>query len=304
MKIKSSFAFSVLVVNYNSIHTLKDLLFQFEDFVEKFEFEILIFNNDILESYDLDKIVSGSRLNVKTFEANNIGFGKAINFLSREAIHDKLLIVNPDCRFEKSFDLHQFIKEYNEYQVQAKVGFWAPVLIDDNGNLEISFGQFPSLVEVFFRTFFFHKIFARYYNNRLSIGKPFLGNEIMSVPYPSGAFFLIDRTLFIDMGGFSSKFFAYFEESELCLRLKKSGYINLINPKFRVVHLRGNRKLDSLNNKFYVYSQYKFFNSNYAYIITLFILNLIDILIRIPWNGLRVSKILLKFNLHGILNAK
>jgi hypothetical protein len=44
------------------------------------------------------------------------------------------------------------------------------------------------------------------------------------VPFISGACMLIHTDIFIKLGGFDARFFAYFEDWDLCLRMRTSGY--------------------------------------------------------------------------------
>lgn len=57
------------------------------------------------------------------------------------------------------------------------------------------------------------------------------------VDYCSGAFLLVRAALFRDLGGFDETFVpAYYEESDLCMRLRLAGHATLYEPRIRVEH--------------------------------------------------------------------
>ena len=54
-----------------------------------------------------------------------------------------------------------------------------------------------------------------------------------------GACLMIKRDVFLQCGGFDERFFMYFEEADLLLRLRKAGFKNVYYPEASVVHLGG-----------------------------------------------------------------
>ncbi|MCC6477020.1 glycosyltransferase family 2 protein [bacterium] len=73
-----------------------------------------------------------------------------------------------------------------------------------------------------------------------------LGCEVTSV---SGAAMLLRRSSVLEAGGFDERFFLYHEELDLCVRLKKLGYVNLFEPDAVVLHhdaLASGYRLDRL----------------------------------------------------------
>lgn len=295
----SKISVSILIVNFQSFDKVESLLNSLVVIKGDVNIEILIFNNDLLESESLKNFLSNFDLNFKLFEDNNIGFGRAVNFLSNESSNSNLLILNPDCLFKPSFNLKNFIDKYETEFKNNSIGLWAPQIIDFNGNCEISFGEFPTLIEVLFRTFFIHKVLPKYYNNKYSIGKKFYKNILSKVPYPSGAFFLIKKNIFHGLGGFDERFFAYFEETDLALRLANTGRINLISPEFEVIHYRGNRKQLSVNNKLFIESQYKYFKKHIGYIRTLLFINIVSVILRLPYYGFKISFHLIRIHIRS-----
>ncbi len=65
-------------------------------------------------------------------------------------------------------------------------------------------------------------------------------NYVREVDYCSGAALLVDRRTFADLGGFDTRYApAYYEDTDLCFRLRQVGLKTLYQPAARVVHHEG-----------------------------------------------------------------
>ncbi|WP_210530369.1 glycosyltransferase family 2 protein [Rubellimicrobium arenae] len=60
----------------------------------------------------------------------------------------------------------------------------------------------------------------------------------------TGCFFLIERSLWDDLGGFDPAFFVYGEEADLCLRARAFGARPTFTPAATIVHLNGQSQQD------------------------------------------------------------
>jgi GT2 family glycosyltransferase len=61
-------------------------------------------------------------------------------------------------------------------------------------------------------------------------------DDAMDIDWASGAAFLIRRELFLSMGGFDERLFAYFEEIDLMWKLRRKGYRLRVVPASVVLH--------------------------------------------------------------------
>jgi GT2 family glycosyltransferase len=67
-------------------------------------------------------------------------------------------------------------------------------------------------------------------------------NYVREVDYCSGAALMVERSVFARLGGFDEIYApAYFEDADLCLRLRRIGLKTLYQPAARVVHHEGCR---------------------------------------------------------------
>jgi len=89
-------------------------------------------------------------------------------------------------------------------------------------------------------------------------------NFLREVDYCSGAFLLINKELFIKLGGFDDRYCpAYYEEADFCMRLRKRGYKIIYQPLAEIIHYEfiSNKKNNciqlQLTNRIKFYKKWK-----------------------------------------------
>ena len=99
------------------------------------------------------------------------------------------------------------------------------------------------------------------------------GNQ--SLMWVSGAAMAIRREIFEETGGFDEKFFMYFEDKDLCYRVKELEYKIVINNEIKVIHFGGKSlKENKERKKLYYKSQNYYWRKHYSlgsFILMLFI---------------------------------
>jgi GT2 family glycosyltransferase len=294
---------SIIIVNYKSVYDIELFLGSFKKIQSSKTFKFYIYNNDLSESIVLEQVFKKFDFLFYIYNSNNVGFGAAVNHMAEIVNSEYILIVNPDCLIV-DYDFDNFFKEYKLQSNIYNLAFFAPILVDSNKKIYVCYGEYPSLKEVFFRKFYLHILFKTYYKKYLSIGKEFIYTQPKEVPYPCGAFLLIDRNLFLKFNGFNKRYFAYFEETDLAYEFKKNGFFNMITPNYKVIHHRGNRKLKSINNQLFIKSQYLYFLSHGMSIHLLFLLNIISLILRFPFYGFDVFINQLRFNINSYTSVR
>lgn len=197
---------SVITVVYNSQSAL-------DGFSETIpvDAELIVVDN---ASKDNSVDLISDRANIVIQNNINVGFGAACNQGASAASRDFLLFLNPDVRlqFKSIEELLACAKLYSD------AGAIGPLLLYPSGE--------PNL-----RT-----------------SSPLMGNGITQgdldslpsgaccVDYLSGAAFLCRRSAFQDIGGFDEKIFLYFEDDDLCLRLKKQNLSLILCPYSIAIH--------------------------------------------------------------------
>ncbi len=139
----------------------------------------------------------------------NVGFGAGHNAARGES--ELLLLLNPDCSIDES-SLAQLIGVLDE---TPSVGAVSPQLVNTDGSLQVTA-----------RNAFFRK-------PRLVV------SEAGPVEWLSGACLLIRRTAWEALGGFDSRYFLFYEDDDLCLRLQQAKWQCWFAPSARAVHHSG-----------------------------------------------------------------
>lgn len=201
-------------------------------------YEIIIINNNSPKKLEVKKIEENIRV---INNDKNFGFGYACNQGAKFAKGNYLLFINPDTIFSKgSIDI--LLKAFSE---SRNVGIVGPKMIDANGKVLPTINskiKFPHAIVIYS---FLNKILK---NNRI-VEKFWLKkvdrSKTQKVDVVSGACMMIEKKLFEKIGGFDERFFLYFEEQDLCLRVAKKGYKVIFHPSSEITHFIGR----SLSNK-------------------------------------------------------
>jgi N-acetylglucosaminyl-diphospho-decaprenol L-rhamnosyltransferase len=219
----SAQSLSVCTVLYRSEDVISEFLTSLVPKLESND-ELLFFDNS--ESDDLARVVSELTRETSCrvsyfFNGANIGFARACNALSRHATNSRLVFLNPDTRTIE-FDCRSHAP--NEI-VGARIR-------DSNGHEEYTYGVKRGLAD---------EISLRWLRRK--------GKRPHGVGYVSGAALSVDRRRFEEVGGFDERFFMYYEDIDLCLRMSNVGTLVRVSDAWVVVHKGGSsaRKLKKLS---------------------------------------------------------
>ncbi|KJY84165.1 hypothetical protein TW81_05035 [Vibrio galatheae] len=184
-----------------------------------------------------------------------LGFGENNNSIFRYALEsldasgsDWFIILNPDVEIKKN-DFSTLISELNG----ALGDFYAPNLFKDVSH---------SIPENSARLFATYKCLFNPFLGK-SINKPYLKERLVdkqTIEWASGAFLCIKFCAFQKVGGFDSKYFMYFEDVDLCYRLREHGIPLRFLKNVKAVH-KGeyrNRSIFSKHFRWYLSSLFKF----------------------------------------------
>jgi GT2 family glycosyltransferase len=156
----------------------------------------------------------------------NPGFGAANNRAVRESSGEFLLFLNTDTILQPGAAA-VLLKALRDDPGVAACG---PLLFPGEGRIQVSFGD---------RVDFFGQLFQKLFLN------PYFKRALRRKPKPrqtgwlSAACLLCRRPGFDAAGGFDERFFLYFEDIDLCARLRAAGGRLLYLPNARVFHEGG-----------------------------------------------------------------
>lgn len=165
----------------------------------------------------------------------NLGFAAANNQALALSRSHYVMLLNPDTILRQGA-VDVLIRFMDENPTAWVVG---PLLLNDDGSVQRTGVRFPSLLNLFFETFFLDRLFSR---SRL-FGRH---NETYadrsaphSVDYVQGACMVIRSSALETVGNLDEQFFMYFEEVDFCFRVAAAGGKVYVCPTSEVVHVGG-----------------------------------------------------------------
>lgn len=281
---------SVIIVSFNTKHLIDRCFKSVKNSAEGIDYEIIVVDNLSNDgSYDY---IKENYPEVKLVQSGgNIGFAAANNLGYKSAEGDYIVLLNSDA-----FMVEEGLKKAVEKMEKDKsIGLAGAKLIGEDGEWQPSARTSPGIIS---ELFVISGISAKYPKNRL-FGRPDMTycnqDKDIICDWVPGAFSIIRREAIEKAGFFDERFFLYFEEVDLCMRIKKAGYKIVYWADIRVIHIGGgstsvfSEKLVSKSGMqmtlWRVQSQYLYYRKNYGLIKTLMSKNLEKI-----WNYIRYKK--------------
>ncbi len=215
---------SVIIVNYKSEHYLSRCLDSFYRAAEgRVSAEVIIVNNYPLETLEgIKKTFPEIRIIVN---AQNGGFGHGNNIGARVATGELLLLLNPDTEILSD----SLTKVIAEFKLNPETGVVGSGLITEKQQAQPwSAGSEVSLWDLI-------KNNLGILSSRLIWEK----EKKTEAAWVSGTALFVPRKLFLELGGFDENIFMYFEDVDLCARIRMAGKRIVYFPEFRVLHKCG-----------------------------------------------------------------
>ena len=223
---------SIIIVNFRVKEKLLKCIESIYASKPKTQLEIIVVNNDEEESLGASLKKSFPKV-IYIKSEKNLGYGDGNNLGSLRAQGEYLFILNPDTLvFKNTIDeLVNFLKK------DKMVGIVAPMLIDENkqpfilqGTTELTPLMGIICISVIEKLFPNNTISRKYWL------KDWNHQQLHEVEVAPGTAFMISKKLFMEIGGFDKNFFLYFEEDDLCKRVRALGKKIFILAKSKVFH--------------------------------------------------------------------
>lgn len=169
----------------------------------------------------------------------NRGFGAAVNQAVRTTEAELLWILNPDCRVLPG----AFAALARTLETHPECAIAAPQLLNDDGSVQASArGEPGAWTGLFGRHGLLTRFFPRAASARRNLPAADLvasGVDSAPVDWVMGAAMLVRRDAFDRVGGFDERYFLYWEDADLCRRLRDAGFTTRYVPGARVRHSGG-----------------------------------------------------------------
>ncbi len=273
----NTISITVSIVLYKSnltilLKSLQSLIYSFEEINKLEEYTIkinfidnspsYISENNLIFLTNFFRDFSDFKWTFKNF-SNNPGFSFSHNYSIMSENSDIHLILNPDIYLASESlknSVNYLINHPNTNLVFPKVYEWHEEL-EDKKRMQYLIKSYPSVFVLFLRGFaptliryIFKNYIDKYENKNLNYN---LVQENLKIV--SGCFMLTRTSVLKSIGGFNEKYFLYFEDFDLSLRIGKIDYI----PNSIVYHKGGNASKKGFKHIIYfLKSMIYFFNNN------------------------------------------
>ena len=223
---------SVIILNYNVRYFLEQCVLSVQKALSTIDGEIIVIDNS--SSDNSCEMMKQLFPNVKLIEnKDNLGFPKGNNLGVAQAKGDYICILNPDTVVAED----TFSKILNTKNWQLNTGIIGCKLIDGTGNfLPESKRGIPTPWVSFTKIFGLYKlsnIFGKYYAQHLT------ENQSGKVGILVGAFMVMQRELYNEIGGFDENCFMYSDDIDLSYMVLQKGKYNYYFHETSVIHYKG-----------------------------------------------------------------
>jgi len=226
---------SIVIINYNSFEFTQECIQSvLENTTSTISYEIIIVDNAskrddyiALKNYISDLEYS----NVRLYRSRiNTGFGGGNMYAVQFANANYYLFLNNDTLL-----LNDPIKICFDFMEKTEdAALCGAQIFNEHQVKEVSFDHFTSLGREIFGKKMLEFVFpGTKPNRRKQYAKP------LSVDYVNGSFMFFRAKDFDSVGGFDTNIFLYFEESDICYRLKKKNKKTYFIPSASYLHYQG-----------------------------------------------------------------
>ncbi len=221
---------SVITVNYNSESEILKCYKSIEQ-ISSANYELILVSNSPLNSSWLAEFDALSNKPHIIESGKNLGFAKACNLGAEKSKGHYLFFLNPDTYLVN--DALSILLDF--YLNNKKPGVIGPKTLSASG-------KHLSSVKKDISGYFFLNImlpFLKYILEDSKIGNHYKLSNSSTVEILNGHALFISKSLFYEIGKMHDQFFMYWEENDICLKARKSGFHNYYCIDAEVVHFMG-----------------------------------------------------------------
>lgn len=181
------------------------------------------------------------------------GYGGCVNLGAQHTYGPLFAVLNPDILFDETDVVARLERHFD----QPRVGLVAPALVLPDGQVQDSARHIPTPIDLILR-------------RRLNPARGAI-YATGDVPWVVGACFLVRRDAWDGVGGFDEDYFLYFDDVDLCWRLRQAGWSIVLDSEVRVQHQydRASRKsLLGFATRHHIRSASRFYARNPRFVVS------------------------------------
>jgi len=252
---------SIIIVSFNSRKFISKCLESISRCFKSLSHEIIIIDNGSIDG-TIDLLKEKKEITLVE-NGKNKGYATACNQGARIASGKYLLFANPDIEFEDNIPNKIFIF-LSKNKGYAGGGF---THIHPPGKIQrICAGYIVKPLDHIFEQLGFYGFLppAGAFNARFFPLRGYLTDH--PAEFICGGSLIIRKEIFQELSGFDEKFLAYFEDMDLCRRLKNEGYRLFYWGTLRIIHSLGTerRRMSPASLKTDYASRYYYFKKHHS----------------------------------------
>jgi len=225
---------SIIIVSWNVKEGLVNCLRSIQKNRPCEQFEVIVVDNASTDNAT-EMVKRDFPETILVSNSKNRGFAAANNQGIKRSQGKYLLFLNPDTIIHAD-SLDVLVKFMDD---NSNVGACGPKLLNADGTTQPSARHFPTFRGALYRHTFlrFLRIFRSEYKKWLM--KDFEHDRQMDVDQLMGSALMVRRSAIEQAGDMDESFFMYYEEVDLCYRIKKAGWRIVFVPEAVITHLGG-----------------------------------------------------------------
>jgi GT2 family glycosyltransferase len=229
---------AAILVNYNAGDELRRALQSFADEMHDSPWEAVVIDN---ASSDGSSVIAREFAPPATLIENreNVGFGRAVNQGIAATTAPLVLIMNPDCRLVAG----AIAALRSELALHEYCAIAGPRILNPDGSVQGSARGDPDMLTgLFGRSAALGRLLPWLPISRRNVVSDAAirsGHESIVVDWLSGACMLARREALQKVNGFDERYFLYWEDADLCKRLRAAGCHVRYVPGATAIHRVG-----------------------------------------------------------------
>lgn len=222
---------SIIVLNYNTVDLLKKCLQSIFFNEHQTPCEVLVVDNNSRDGSA--KTVRREFPNVDLIaNSTNRGYARAVNQALKVSQGEYILILNADIRL-----LPGAIDELKKFMdIHQEAGIVGAKLLNPDGTLQYSCRTFYALRTILYRRTILAKLFPQSRIIREHLMTDWDHSDVREVDWVLGSCLMVRREAIRDVGMMDERYFLYFEDVDLCYRMKRGGWKVYYLPQARMIH--------------------------------------------------------------------
>ena len=225
---------SIIIVSWNVLENLEKCLRSIEENRPSYKYETIVVDNASTDG-TVSVIKKEFPQVIVVVNNENRGFAAANNMAIEQSHGEYTLFLNPDTILHpKSLDILVRFMDNNK-----DVGACGPKLLNDDGTTQRSVRRFPDFCSALYRNTIFRtlRLFRKQYHRYRMLD--FSYDRQIDVDIVMGAALMTRRSIIDEVGAMDESFFMYYEEADLCYRIKQAGWHITFIPTAVITHLGG-----------------------------------------------------------------